>query len=339
VSVNSTDSFRPAWWIPGTHLQTLWGRLLRTPVKARLRTERWRTPDSDFVDVVRLDAPAPSAPRVVLFHGLEGTIRSHYVARLVAELERRGWGMDLLLFRSCSGTPNETRRFYHSGDTADAMLVLERVVAEHPDAPLGLAGVSLGGNVLLKLLGERGPDMPSSVIGAATVSVPYDLALSCRRIERGFSRVYQEFFLRSLKRKAREKLARFPDLVEPARLERARTLWDFDDAITAPLHGFQDAADYYERSSSLGFLSAIRLPTLLLSARDDPFLPVHVLDDVTRIAASNPALHLEIAERGGHVGFVSGTVPWRPRYYAEWRIAEWFASLLPGVTRSPAAVP
>src|SRR5688500_7979073 len=194
--MNSAERFRPAWWIPGAHLQTLWGRLLRTPVKARLRTERWRTPDRDFVDVVRLDAPVPAAPRVVLFHGLEGTIRSHYSARLVAELQRRGWGMDLLLFRSCGSTPNETRRFYHSGDTADAMLVLERVIAEHPDSPLGVAGVSLGGNVLLKLLGERGSDMPSSVIGAATVSVPYDLGLSCRQIERGFSRVYQGYFLR-----------------------------------------------------------------------------------------------------------------------------------------------
>lgn len=334
---NSADAFRPAWWIPGAHLQTLWGRLFPLRVTARLRTERWRTPDDDFVDIVRLDASHKAAPRVVMFHGLEGTVRSHYIARMVAELERRGWGMDLLLFRSCGGVPNETRRFYHSGETSDPLFVLERVIAEHPDAPIGLAGVSLGGNVLLKLLGERGPDLPESVVGAATVSVPYDLGLSCRQIERGFSRIYQHYFLRSLKRKAREKLKRFPDLAEPARVERARTLWDFDDVITAPLHGFRDAADYYDRSSSLGYLSRIRLPTLLLSARDDPFLPVHVLDDVARIAAANPALHLEITDRGGHVGFVGGTVPWRPRYYAEWRITDWFASLLPNVIRRPAA--
>ena len=322
-----TDHYRPAWWVPGAHLQTLWGRLLRERVRAPVRTERWRTPDNDFVDVVRLDAQR-SAPRVVLFHGLEGSIRSHYVGRMAAELERRGWGMDLLLFRSCGDTPNKTRRFYHSGETTDAMLVLERVVAEHPDSPIGLAGVSLGGNVLLKLLGERGADLPSSVIGAATVSVPYDLGLGCRQIERGFSRVYQGYFVRSLKRKVLEKLTRFPDLVEPGALDRVRTLWDFDDTITAPLHGFRDAADYYERSSSIGYLASIRLPTLLLSARDDPFLPPKVLDTVRGIAAANPALHLEFTDRGGHVGFVAGTLPWRPRYYGEWRVAEWFAERL-----------
>jgi predicted alpha/beta-fold hydrolase len=326
-------TFSPAWWLRNRHLQTLWGKLARRRPELPTRTVRWETPDGDFVDLLRMD-PAPRAagaapaPRVLLLHGLEGSPRSHYVGGIFEECRRRGWGADLLVFRSCGAEPNRERRFYHSGETADAACVLERLVAENPIAPRGLVGISLGGNVLLKLLGERGRDLPSSVRAAAAVSVPFDLARGCRSIDRGFARVYQGFFLRSLRRKAREKLDRYPDLFDGSALDRVRSLWDYDDAVTAPVHGFESAEDYYARSSSLGFLERIRLPTLLVSAVDDPFLPGEVLDEVRVVARSNPALELEFVPSGGHVGFVAGDVPWRPVYWAERRVADFLATRL-----------
>jgi predicted alpha/beta-fold hydrolase len=316
--------YSPAWWIPGGHLQTLWGKLFRRQAAAPTVLERWDTPDGDFVELYRLQS-AIGAPRVVLLHGLEGTIRSHYAQGLLNEAARRGWGADLLIFRSCGSEPNLTRRFYHSGETTDAAFVLDRISREHPTSPLAIAGVSLGGNVLLKLLGERGTDLPPHLQAAAAISVPFDLSRSSRRIGRGFSRFYQKFFLSSLQRKAQEKAERFPDLAAANRISQIRTLEDFDNLITGPLHGFLDAQDYYRKSSSLPWLERIRINTLLLSAVDDPMLPPEVLDEVRDVARRNPNLHLEFVERGGHAGFITGSWPWRPFYYAEYRVGEFFA--------------
>jgi predicted alpha/beta-fold hydrolase len=318
----------------------MWGRLTRRRLATPLRVERWTTPDDDVLELRRLDAPASgqtATPHLVFLHGLEGGTHSHYVANLFAEMQRRGWSADLLLFRGCAGELNRTRRFYHSGETTDLDFALRRIVAERPEAPVGLAGVSLGGNVLLKWLGEHAADdVPTSVRGAVAVSVPFDLARGSRRISHGFSRVYESFFLRSLIAKTRQKLARHPDLCDAAALDRVRTLWDFDDAVTAPVHGFRDALEYYTQSSSIHFLSRIRLPTLLLSAFDDPFLPPDVLDDVRSIAEANPALEVEFVQRGGHVGFVGGWLPWRPVYYAEWRVADFLARQFARPTSLPA---
>jgi uncharacterized protein len=316
--------YSPAWWIPGGHLQTLWGKLFRRQPAAPTTLERWETPDGDFVELHRLSA-APGAPRVLLLHGLEGTVRSHYAQGLLNEAARREWGADLLIFRSCGSESNRTRRFYHSGETTDAALVLERISSEHPTSPLAIAGVSLGGNVLLKFLAERGNDLPPQLKAAAAISVPFDLSRSSRRINRGFSRFYQQFFLHSLRRKAQEKARRFPDLAPADKISGLRTLEDFDNLITGPLHGFRDAEDYYQQSSSLPRLEHIRLTTLLLSAVDDPMLPPEVLDKVREVARRNPALHLEFVERGGHAGFITGSWPWRPFYYAEYRVGEFFA--------------
>lgn len=323
----TSHTYRPAWWIPGAHLRTLWGKLVRRPPPVPVRTERWTTPDDDFVDLLRLDA-AEDAPRLVLLHGLEGTARSHYVRATLAEAQRRHWGADVLIFRSCGDEPNRSRRFYHSGETSDLAFVLDRITQEHPQSPLFLAGFSLGGNVALKYLGERKDDLPPQLVAAAAISVPYDLERSARRIGQGFSRLYEQVFLRTLRRKAVAKLERFPDLFAAERLAAARTLWEFDDIVTAPVHGFDGATDYYSRSSSIRFLSGIRLPTLLLSAIDDPFLPPDVLEQVREIGSENPGLDLEFVARGGHVGFISGWRPWRPFYYAEWRVAEYFATQL-----------
>ena len=319
--------YTPAWWIPGPHFRTLWGKLLRRPVAVNTRRERWETPDGDFLELDRLDAGL-GRPRLVLLHGLEGTWRSHYVRGMFAEAARRGWSADLLLFRSCGSEPNRTARFYHSGETTDLGFVIERLTAANADGPIVLAGFSLGGNVLLKWLGERGRDLPAQLRGAAAVSVPFDLARSARHIGRGFSRVYEAHFLRSLRRKAIAKLDRFPDLLRREAVLAAASLYQFDDVVTAPVHGFAGAEDYYAQSSAIRWIGRIALPTLLLSAIDDPFLPPDVLASVRDLVQHNPALEVEFLERGGHVGFISGRVPWKPFYYAEWRVAEFLDACL-----------
>ncbi len=328
--------YSPAWWIPGGHLQTLWGKFFRRQAPAPTRVERWDTPDGDFLEIHRIDS-GRETPRALLLHGLEGTVRSHYAQGLLNEAARRGWGADLLIFRSCGSEPNKARRFYHSGETSDLSFAVDKITAEYPHAPMALAGVSLGGNVLLKFLGERGARLPSQLKAAAAISVPFDLSRSSTRINSGFSRVYQRYFLDSLRRKALEKVARYPDLAAVDRIHGLRTLEDFDDLITGPLHGFRDARDYYEKSSSLGYLERIRLNTLLLSAVDDPMLPPAVLSDVRKIAARNPALHIEFPERGGHAGFVAGSRPWRPFYYAEHRVGEFFANAFAELSDHPQA--
>ena len=325
--------YRPAWWVPGGHAQTLWAKFFRPRLALPTRVERWETPDGDFVDLHRLDAPA-GAPRLFFLHGLEGTIRSHYVAGFFGEAARRGWAADLLIFRGCGDEPNRAPRFYHSGDTGDLAFALEKVLREHSSSPMVLAGVSLGGNVLLKYLGERGDEVADRIVAAATISVPYDLERGARFISTGFSRIYDAHFLRTLRRKALAKLERYPGLFDKAALERARSIFEFDEAVTAPIHGFADAHDYYFQSSSLAYLDRIRRPTFLLSAIDDPFLPPAVLDEVRTIAEGNDCLELDFVERGGHVGFVSGRLPWRPFYFAEWRVCEFLGSALAQSERS-----
>lgn len=329
---SSKDTYTPAWWVPGAHLQTLWGKFVRRLPRLQTRAEKWRTPDGDLLEIRRLDAASDAeatTPRLLVLHGLEGTIRSHYILGLLDQARRRGWAADVLIFRGCNGELPRARRFYHSGETSDLEFVVERLVRDHPAQPLLLVGVSLGGNVLLKWLGERGAAVPEHVRAAAAISVPFDLARGSQAIERGFSRIYTVSFLRSLRRKALAKLAEEPDLFDPTPLHAARSLTAFDDAVTAPVHGFASAADYYTRSSSCHYLPAIRRPTLLLSARNDPFLPRQVLDDVAIVAQRNRYLVVEFHARGGHVGFVSGRVPWRPSFYAEERSIAWLADHLP----------
>lgn len=321
--------FRAAWWVPGAHLQTLWGRLTRRRTDAPIRMERWETPDGDFLDLHRLTPARPAAPHLLLLHGLEGTIRSHYAQGMLDEMYRRGWGAEVLIWRSCGDEPNRARRFYHSGETDDLAWVVDRLLAEDPTRRLGIAGVSLGGNVLLKYLGERGHAVPARVVGAVAISVPFDLARGCDHIDRGFARVYQRYFLDSLRRKVAAKRAHYPDLPSEDETARFRTLRDFDDAVTAPMHGFADADDYYRRSSAIHFLGGIRTPTLLLSALDDPFLPRDVLDEVARLAATNPSLTVELPAHGGHAGFVGGRNPLRPDQYLERRVAEFLGARFP----------
>ena len=308
--------FRPAWWLPGPHAQTLGARFLRRPVSLPLRRERLETPDGDFLDLDFTPEPSDSAaPLVVVLHGLEGSTSSGYVGHTFLELARagvRGVGFN---FRSCGGEPNRTARFYHAGETEDLAFLLEHLAGRFPGAHMAALGFSLGGNVLLKYLGEQGEEGRSRLVAAATVSVPFDLAAGADRLERGaMSRVYTEYFMRRLRRKTTLKAALLAGRCDVERALLARTLREFDDAATAPLHGFSGAADYYARSSSTRFLADIRVPTLLLQAADDPFLPP---DAIPRAAIErNPAITAVISPGGGHVGFVSGP-PWAPVFWAE----------------------
>jgi predicted alpha/beta-fold hydrolase len=292
-----------------------------------MRMERLPTPDGDQVHLYHHDV-APGRPRLFLLHGLEGSVRSHYVQGFVRGAESKGWNSTLLVFRGCGPEFNRAPRLYHSGETSDVRLAVETITRRFPAERLVLAGVSLGGNVLLKYLGESPADVPSQVAAAATVSVPYDLEAGSRYLQEGFARVYDRHFLKSLRKKALLKLEQHPGLFDRDRALTARTIEDFDDGVTGPVHGFSSSHDYYSRSSSIGFLQRIAVPTLLVSAEDDPFLPPSVLDRVRAAAAGNQCLTLQFTSHGGHVGFLSGNIPFRPRHWAEQRVIAFLDTFL-----------
>jgi hypothetical protein len=306
-------AYRAPWWLPGGNAQTIYAALLARTPRPSVRRERWETPDGDFVDVDRVDAPA-QAPLLVLFHGLEGGTGSHYARAMLAAVRERGWRAALPHFRGCGGELNRLPRAYHSGDSAEIDWMLRRLAAEAGSSLLHAMGVSLGGNALLKWLGERGPAARGLVRAAAAVSAPVDLTAAGDALGRGFNLVYARHFLATMKRKSAAKLARFPGLFDGARVARARTLREFDDLVTAPLHGFRDAADYWARSSAKPWLHAIEVPTLVLNAANDPFLPGEHLPRADEVA---PSVVLEFPPSGGHVGFVTGPFPgrydWLPR--------------------------
>ncbi len=307
---------------------TVWGKLFRRRLLPTLKVDRIPTPDGYELTVASAGAGGTS-PVLLLLHGLEGGPASHYVGGILRSAVDRGWQARLLVFRTCDGLTGTQRRTYHSGETTDLDLVIQSMVSREPGRPIGLVGISLGGNVLLKWMGEKNAGVPGQVRAAVAASVPYDLAACSRAIDRGFSRAYQWNFLRSLREKARAKRQQYPDLLSEDGIESIRTMWEFDDVFTAPLHGFRDAADYYERSSSLRYLRDVRRPTLLISAYDDPFHTPSVLHAVEDASAANPDLVTEFHRRGGHVGFVSGA-PWNPEYYLDRRVAEFLAEhLLP----------
>lgn len=325
----------PAWWLPGPHLPTIAARMLRrVPLPATTRV-RIPTGDGDTLAIERIEGAA-GAPRLIVFHGLEGGLHSAYARGLLHAARARKWWADLVLWRTCDGTlVNDAPRTYHSGASDDADTALKYIVSDDPSRACVLVGVSLGGNVMLKWMGERAASVMPNVRGAVAVSVPYDLAAASRQLERGFSSVYGRFFLKSLKRKALAKLERFPGLADRDAVRRARTLWEFDDAMTAPAHGFVDAADYYRQSSSLQFLLDVRVPTVLLNARNDPFLPDSVLDRVSEAAVRNEYIRCVFPAGGGHVGFVAGTFPWRARYWMEGSVLDWLSGAIDSAIKEP----
>ena len=302
---DEADVFRSPWWLPGPHLQTIVPALWAARETVRYVRERWDTPDGDFIDVDRVvppdreDAEDPMRPTLVVFHGLEGNAQSRYVLDLMALAAARGWHGIAPHFRGCGGTLNRAPRFYHSGDSTEVDWILERMHAARA-GPLHAVGISLGGNMLLKWLGEEGERAATIVAAAAAVSAPVDLTAGGASLGRGFNRVYAKMFLRSLKAKSRGKLQQYPGLFDRARMEAARDLYAFDDVVTAPLHGFRDTDDYWLRASSKPLLRRIAVPTLLLNARNDPFLPATALPRPDEVSTQ---VTLDFPEAGGHVGF------------------------------------
>lgn len=318
--------FAPAWFLPGPHFQTVWGRISRPRRLVSLRRELIETPDGDELVLDHLDAAEPSPVHFVLMHGLEGSSASVYIQGILAVIARRGYSATAMNFRSCARDPrNVTRmlpnrrpRFYHSGDTGDFDFVVQLLADRMPQQRLVAFGGSLGGNVLLKWLGEH-PGQ-SLVTAGAALSVPYDLAEGARLLDQSAAgRFYVNQFLSTLKKKvSRPDIAPLLDL---PRALRARSFEEFDDAATAPLHGFTGAVDYYTRSSSIHYVGRITTPALALNAADDPFLPPDVLPRVK--AAASAAVDFRTTPTGGHVGFVSGDAPWRCQYWAEELVVRW----------------
>ena len=312
--------FRPAWWLPGGHLQTLFPTLFRVRRPLPLKRERLELEDGDFLD---LDwTREQPGPLVLLLHGLEGSLHSHYVSGLLGALDRSGRSCVQMYFRGCSGEPNRLPRSYHSGETGDLQTVLDHISQRYPGRDIYAAGVSLGGNVLLKWLGEN--PQQGQVQRALAISVPFDLANAAARLERGVSRIYQAYLLRKLRRSLHNK-ARHVDMpVEVDHLSRLSSFRRFDDEITAPLHGFDSVDDYYKKSSSRSFVPHILTPTLIIHALDDPFMNP---DAIPRDDELGPGVTLELYRTGGHVGFVSGWLPLRPRYWLDQRASAYFSTL------------
>ena len=306
--------YRAPAWLPGGHAQTIWP-VARQSAPPAYRRERWETPDGDFIDVDWLAAAEEAgAPLVVLFHGLEGSSASHYAGALMQALADRGWSGAVPHFRGCSGEPNRLPRAYHSGDSDEIDWVLRRLRALFPQRTIFAVGISLGGNALLKWAGEQEGAACDVVQAVAGVCAPLDLTAAGLALQQGFSLVYAKRFLVTLKAGAGAKLARFPGLFDEARMRAARNLYEFDDAVTAPIHGFRDAADYWRRASAKPWLGGIRLPALVLNALNDPFLPQAALPAAQQVSAT---VTLDYPAQGGHVGFVSGPFPghlgWLPQ--------------------------
>jgi predicted alpha/beta-fold hydrolase len=290
-----------------------------------LQRQRWTTTDDDFVDLDFVSIPGLRDDVLVLvLHGLEGSARSGYAWQLYRQLAARGLPAVGLNFRSCSGEVNRGLRLYHSGETSDIAWVIERLRSQQKDRRLAAVGVSLGGNALLKYLGENGSS--SGLAAAAAWSVPFDLGAGAMFMETGFARHYVATLLRSLKRKVQARAADLGEHLDVERTMAATTFREFDDAATAPLHGFKDADDYYQTCSSKRFLHTIRSPTLVLHSRDDPFLPESSVPEET--LAANPSITPLVSGTGGHVGFVSGGNPLRPCFWAEGFISAWLAQQL-----------
>lgn len=322
------SDFRPAWWLRNAHAQTLFSTFFRKPPRLERQRETLALPDGDFLDLDWLlpEGWVPSQPLVLVVHGLSGSSESHYVLGLQHALSQQGWGSVALNCRGASGRPNDLPRAYHAGSSDDLRQVLLHMQHRYPQAPLALVGYSLGGSMTLKLLGESEAGL--RLFAGVAVSVPLLLSVCADRLDRGFSRVYRQHFMKTLLANWEQKRLHLErrgsvEAAERIRAHLARapfnSFWRFDDELIAPLHGFRDVHDYYGRSSARQYLRHIDVPTLLIQADDDPFMTLDILprhDELSRY------IRLERCQRGGHVGFIEGGSPAAPRYYLERKIPD-----------------
>ncbi|MEP7207049.1 MAG: alpha/beta fold hydrolase [Casimicrobiaceae bacterium] len=323
VPAHARPTYVAPRWLPGGHAQTIYPFFLRR-ARVTYRRERVTTADGDFWDFdwvgARSDGSAAPAPLVVLFHGLEGSSDSHYARAMMCYVAARGWRGVVPHFRGCSGEINRMPRAYHSGDHEEIGAILAAVAARAPGAPLYAAGVSLGGSALLNWLGRVGAAGRRLVVAAAAVSAPLDLTAAGHALGRGFNRVYAHHFLGSLKPKSLAMAQRYPGLLDSARIRQARSLYAFDDVVTAPLHGFADTEDYWRRASAAPWLLHIGVPTLVLNARNDPFVPIGSLPEAS---AASRHVAVERPPQGGHVGFLAGPFPGSPEWLPQ-RLLQFF---------------
>ncbi len=316
IAMIHPSRFQPSWWARNAHLQTILARYLHRQ-RQHYQNERLDLPDGDFIDLAwAMPLQDEARPLIVLFHGLEGDVQSHYVQGMMAALHHQGWQPVLMHFRGCSGEPNRLLRAYHSGETEDAAFVLSTLRQRFPGRVMAAIGYSLGGNMLVNYLAKyhRNP-----LCAAVVVSAPLQLAACADRINRGFSRVYQRYLLDRMKLNWQRKLARHRHAGIDTDINAIASLREFDNRLTAPIHGFNDADDYYRRCSGLPRLADIITPTLVLHAADDPFMTDAVIPEADALP---PAITYELSRHGGHVGFMHGA-PWRPRYWLEHRIPGW----------------
>ncbi len=308
MSFPDTLAYRAPAWLPGGHLQTIYSSLFIRVSPVAYRRERLELPDGDFLDFDWVDGPA-GAPVVVLFHGLEGSADSHYARDLMTHVRTRGWHGVVAHFRGCSGEDNRLPRAYFAGDSTDIECMLRHVKSLHTQVPVHAVGMSLGGNALLKWLGEQGETARMLVERAAGVSAPLDLAAAGLTLDRGFNRrVYTARFLVTLKQKALRKAAKFPGVLDAKAIAASSTFREFDTLVTARLHGFRDADDYWLKVSAKPLLRTIAVPTLVINAQNDPFLPAWALPSSDEVSS---AVTLEQPATGGHVAFPSGPFPGR----------------------------
>jgi hypothetical protein len=313
--------FKPAWWLKNPHLQTIWASRLFRKQPLAIQTKRLELPDGDFLDLAWVGKEThynPATPIILILHGIAGNINSAYIQRILRAIDKRGWRGILMHFRGCSGTPNRLARGYHSGETEDLQYVVTEILRQEPQAPLFAIGYSLGGNVLLKWLGENGQQgIENPLRAAVAISIPFELKKTVEQLNKGFSRLYQWRLLRELTRNHSRKFKTVSTAIDFGDITKVRDFWQFDNTITAPLHGFKSAEDYYLQSSSRQYLEYIQKPTLIVHAKDDPFTSPDSLPQQQEISSQ---IRLELTEQGGHVGFVAGNLPWKPIYWLDERI-------------------
>lgn len=317
--------FKPAWWLPEAHTQTIWPVLSQRRIFLNLIGQRITLDDGDFVDLswVKSDCAYARRPIVLILHGLTGSIRSQPIRGLLAAFNQLGWQAGLMYFRGCHKVFNRQLQGYHAGETQDLADVLHAIRRCAPDSPLMVVGISLGGNVLLKWLGETKRNNP--LCAAVAISVPFDLGRAASRLQQGFSRFYQWRLLKMLRRDFIAKFRRLsPGNIE-AQMRKLHNFWQFDEQITAPLYGFQNVWDYYAKCSSRQFIPDIQVPTLIIQALDDPFLSQDAIPQARELSAD---VQLELSLRGGHVGFIQGSIPGRGNYWLEKRIPEFLQAII-----------